>query len=220
MQTKLAVMGEEGQEEVSDSMAFKFSATTIMPAKLDLTVDRGEAFTLWQYRWEDFVHLSSLEKKDPPTQMAVLRTCLSDETLKVVMNLPDVDKNDCRSVIKALRSHAQGQLNVVMERRNFNLRQQHDGESFDDFLTDIKELAKTCQFCDQCQPSLIRDRIVVGIRDSETIEHLLVEKNVPLDKAVEICRAEEAAKRHCGEIKGDDACASANAISRYKSQGK
>ena len=196
-----------GNARNASTQDFKFSASSIMPAKLDLSVDRGEAFTLWQYRWEDFVQLSNLESKCRATQMAVLRTCLSDETLKVVMNLnlPAAARDNTVEVIKALRVHAHGQLNVVMERRNFNLRNQQEGEAFDDFYTDIKELAKTCEFCDKCQSSLIRDRIVVGLRDADTVEHLLVEKNVSIDKAVELCRAEEAAKWHCDEIKSDTA---------------
>ena len=66
---------------------FKFSALSLMPSKLAITVDRGEAFTLWESRWKDFAKLTSLEKKDDDLQMAVLRTCMSDDTLKVVLNL-------------------------------------------------------------------------------------------------------------------------------------
>ena len=137
------------------------------------------------------------------------------------LSLSDEDMQKTGEVIKALRLHAQGQLNVVMERRNFNLRFQQEGEQFDDFLIDIKELVKTCAFCSKCQPSLIRDRIVVGIQDSDTIEHMLVEKDLPLQKAIDMCRAEEAAKRHCEELKADSASstsASHNAISHYKQQ--
>ena len=127
----------------------KFSTSALMPNKLDLSVDRGETLTLWQHRWEDFYQLSGLEDKDPVFRMAVLRSCFSDETLKIAMNLdlPDEHKNSPTEVIKALRVHAHGQINVVMERRNFNLRTQQPGEMFDDFLTSLKELAKTCDFC-------------------------------------------------------------------------
>ena len=117
---------------------FRFSASSLMPSKLDIT---GEAFTLCESRWKDFAKLTSLEKKDDDLQMAVLRTCMSDDTLKVVLNLqlPDADKSKPTKVIQALRDHALGQLNIVIKRINFNLRAQNEGESFDDFLTDLRE---------------------------------------------------------------------------------
>ena len=74
--------------------------------------------------------------------MALLRSCLADDTLKVVLNLQlgDNVKDKPDEVIAALKRHVQGQLNVVIERRNFNLRDQKEGESLDDFLTDLREL--------------------------------------------------------------------------------
>ena len=113
-----------------------------MPPKLDVTVDRGEAFSLWEQRWSDFSHLSGLAKKEPSFQMALLRSCLADDTLKVVLNLQlgDNVKDKPDEVIAALKRHVQGQLNVVIKSTNFNLRDQKEGESLDDFLTDLREL--------------------------------------------------------------------------------
>ena len=37
------------------------------------------------------------------------------------------------------------------------------------------ELVKTCEFCTSCHDSLIRDRIVVGLRDADIIDKLLEE---------------------------------------------
>jgi len=46
---------------------------------------------------------------------------------------------------------------------------------FDAFLSDLLELAKTCEFCVVCQDSLIRDRIIIGLRDGDIIDKLLEE---------------------------------------------
>ena len=172
---------------------------------------------MWKCRWEDFERLAQLTKKDQDSQMAILRSCLSDETLKVVLNLSldEEKKNVTKEVIAALQEYANGQINTVIERRNFNQRTQKSGESFDDFFTDLKSLVQTCNFCDNCQNSLIRDRIVVGLQDADIIERLLVEKDLSLLKAADICRAEEAAKRHRTDITGDSV-AGACAMSRYK----
>ena len=128
-------------------------------------------------------------------QMTILRSCFSDDTHKIVRNLSSDAQKTPDTVIDALRTHARGQVNVVMERRNFNLRSQHAGELFDDFVMDLRDLAKTCDFCDTCEESLIRDRVVVGIRNSDIAERILAEKGLTLTRAIEICRAEEAARR-------------------------
>ena len=103
--------------------------------------------------------------------MAILRLCLADETLKVVLNLdlPKEKRDMTKEVIDALEEHANGQINTVIELQNFNKRSQKSGESFDDFFTDLKSLAQMCDFYDKCEDSLIHDHIIVGIQDGDII---------------------------------------------------
>ena len=50
----------------------------------------------------------------------------------------------------------------------FNLRKQRSGESIDDYVPNLRNLAKSCKFCDCLGESLLRDRIVMGVIDLET----------------------------------------------------
>ena len=68
----------------------------------------------------------------------------------------------------------------------------------------LRELLSTCNFCEQCRDSLTRDRIVVGLRDPVVIKKLCAAPCLTLNKAVEICRAEEAADRDVTAIVGHD----------------
>ena len=54
------------------------------PDKLDLSVDRGASFRAWKTRWTDFCTLSGLASQPTDVQMAMLRSCLSDDTIRVV----------------------------------------------------------------------------------------------------------------------------------------
>ena len=72
---------------------------------------------------------------------------------------------------------------------------QQPGELFDDFLTSLKDLASSCGFCDDCRDSLIRDRVVVGLRDGATIQRMCAVPKLTLQDAVTTCRAEEAGER-------------------------
>ena len=88
-----------------------------------------------------------------------------------------------------------------MERRNFRRRAQQEGEIFDDFLVSLRELAKTCNFCNQaCTNKNLRDQIVQGLVDGDTVEELLKERTLTLDTAIAKCRASKAAKRQRAEI--------------------
>ena len=140
-----------------------------------------------------------LTKQPIDMQMAILRSCISDDTLKFFRNLFSAAQKTPDSVIHMLRTHAHGQVNVVMECRNFNLRSQHAGELFEE--------------------SLIRDHVVVGICDSDIAECLLAEKGLGLTRTIEICRAEEASHQFRSVIASDMPQAQVNAIN-FKCQKK
>jgi hypothetical protein len=55
-------------------------------------------------------------------------------------------------------------------------------------------MANTCQF-EALEDSLIRDRIIVGIRDEPTRRRLLQQKKLTLSEAIDACKASEATSR-------------------------
>ena len=95
----------------------------------------------------------------------------------------------------------EGQVNESVERRNFRRRSQQTGESFDDFLVALRELAKTCKFwSEECTRKNIRDQIIEGLLDGDSTEDLLKEKDLTLDVAIAKCCALEAAKKQRAEM--------------------
>ena len=59
--------------------------------------------------------------------------------------------------------------------------------------TELKTLSSNCAFCNNCFPSILRDRIVSGINDDVVRKYLLAEDKLTLDKAIDICRSYEVA---------------------------
>ncbi|XP_064089177.1 uncharacterized protein LOC135203373 [Macrobrachium nipponense] len=114
-----------------------------------------------------------------------------------------------------MESHLRGQRNIIVDRREFYLRKQEIGESFDDFLCDIREIAAFCDFCSSCMDNRLRDRIVVGTRDEQALKRMLEEKDLNLQKAVDICRASESANENSATIRGMIPQSIAK-VSRYK----
>ena len=102
--------------------------------------------------------------------------CFSRETLAVVQNLglTTEARNDVSQVIQVLQRYVDGHINETVERRNFRRRIQQPRETFDDFLISLRELAKACKFCSgTCKEKSIRDQIIKGSKDGDTIEGLL-----------------------------------------------
>ena len=165
--------------------------------KLDLQVDRGTDFKAWKSQWDAYLSLSGLDKQSQTKQVQALTLCFSRETVTIVDNLglTATQKGDAKQIVTAIQRYVEGHINESVECRNFRQRVQQPGESFDDFLVALRELAKTCKFCsDQCTMKSIRDQIIEGLTDGDTVEDLLKEKDLTLDKTIITCRAQEAAK--------------------------
>ena len=87
--------------------------------------------------------------------------------------------------------------NVIFERAKFNLRNQQQNESAEVFITDLFNLAEHCNF-GVLREELIRDRIVVGIRDKSLSERLQLEAELTLEKAVNFVRQKETVRKQKG----------------------
>ena len=92
-----------------------------------------------------------------------------------------------------------GETSEIYEAYLFNQRVQEVGESFDSFLTAVSSLAKTCKF-GTIQDRMIRDRVVVGIKDNTTRKHLLAESKLTLKKCIDICRSSETTSKQLKEM--------------------
>ena len=65
----------------------------------------------------------------------------------------------------------------------------------------LRELAKTCNvFPIACSQKSIRDQIIKGLVDGDTIEQLLRQQSLTLDTTITMCRAQEAAKNQHKDI--------------------
>ena len=83
---------------------------------------------------------------------------------------------------------------VIYERSMFNRRVQKPNESDDSLLTDLHRLAEFYEYGD-LHDQLIRDRIVVGLRDAKLSEKLQTDSELTLEKAVILAQQNKAIKQ-------------------------
>ena len=91
--------------------------------------------------------------------------------------------------------------NVIFERAKFNRRVQEEGETVDEFVTALNKLAEHCNYGTLVE-EMIRDRLVLGLRDTKPSERLQLDSELTLEKAVNQARQSEAVKKQQHILRG------------------
>ena len=149
--------------------------------KLDLQVDRGTDFKAWKTQWEAYHSLSTQMQQE---QVQALKLCFTRETLSIIENLALLLSREVvwwpLILLFSIMSN-RGPINESVERCHFRKRKQQHGETFDDSLVSLHELAKTFNFCsNECTQKSIRGQIVEGFLDRDAVEELLKEADLTL----------------------------------------
>ena len=163
-----------------------------------------EEWPKWIRRFERFRQVSGLDAKEE-TQVSNLIYSMGNEADDILRSFGlSAEDSKKYSVVKGkFESHFFPRRNVIFERAKFNQRRQEDGETVDAFITDLYRLAEFCDY-KVLQGEMIRDRIVVGIRDSQLSEKLQMDPNLTLEKAVAQSRQAESVRKQqaiirCGQ---------------------
>lgn len=172
------------------------------PPPLNLHDKPIENWKLFQQSWKNYNIITGISRQNVDYQRAMFLHCIGTEALSVynTFKLPETDDTTLEVIIEKFEQHIVGETNETYERYKFNQRCQQPEESIDQFVTALKTLAATCNFCDCLQESLIRDRVVTGIRKEETRKKLLEERKLTLHKAIDICRSAETSSSQLREM--------------------
>ena len=157
---------------------------------------KPEEWCRWIRRFERFRVASELNKRDEESQVNTLVYSMGDEADDILQSfdLSETDRKKYKNVKDKFEGHFVIKRNVIFERARFNMRVQQEGESVDSFITDLYTLAEFCVF-GELHDELIRDRIVVGIRDKNLSERLQLESDLTLSKAIHTVRQKEVVKK-------------------------
>ena len=171
------------------------AATFQVAAPEPFTFSRPEEWTKWIRRFERFRMASGLETKGQEAQVNTLIYSMGDEADDILRSfaLSEEDKKEYDSVKAQFDAHFGKRRNVIFECARFNLRKQEEGEPVDAFITALYALAEHCGY-GVLHNEMIRDRIIVGIRNARLSEKLQLDSELTLEKAVTQVRQAEAIK--------------------------
>ena len=151
-------------------------------------------FEIWKSKFEGYSLLVGLPDLTMAEQRAALLALLDDDWSRTVkFGIPGSESASVEEIVAAMQQHLRRQRNVLLDRRDFDSRVQQEGESFDEYLCTLKEIAAFCDFCSACADERLRDRIVVGVRSDEARRRMLEQNDLTLMTAADICRAAENA---------------------------
>ncbi|UYV83430.1 K02A2.6-like [Cordylochernes scorpioides] len=94
---------------------------------------------------------------------------------------------------KEEEQHFIGKRNVIFERAQFNRRYQQDGEAVEEYIRVLHEMAENCNN-GSLKEEMIRDRIVVGVKNLQLSEKLQLEPNLTLERAIQAACQTECVK--------------------------
>ena len=150
----------------------------------------------WIRHFERFRTPAKLAAKDEEAQVNMLIYTMgdkADDTLRS-FKLSDADAKKY-SVKEKFEDHFIKKRNVIYERARFSSCKQ-EGEPVDLFITDLHALAEHCDYKD-LHDEMIRDRIVVGLKDAPLSEKLQLDSKLTLEG----CHKKYGKRRQSGSSK-------------------
>ena len=156
----------------------------------------------WIRRFEHFRQASGIASKSEESQVNTLVYSMGDKADDILQsfNLTEADQKKYSTVKDKFERYFVKRRNTIFEREKFNKRKQEENESVDEFITDVYCLAEHCGYA--ALHKMVRDRIVVGIRDGHLSEKMQMDPELMLDKAVNLARQSKAIKKQQVTVRG------------------
>ncbi|UYV69483.1 K02A2.6-like, partial [Cordylochernes scorpioides] len=195
-----------GELELDLGLTCKKTCTYVFPrdaAERDLACTETFDFSTpnewpkWRKRFERYLVVSGMKKKEEADKIDLFMYLMGDRADDIFRTFKFEKEEEATKidfVLKAFDSHFCVRKNIIYERAKFNSRIQEDREPVDEFITSLYKLADSCEF-EGLHEQLIRDRIVVGVRDKALSERMQLDSELTLEKAVKMVRQQEAVRQ-------------------------
>jgi hypothetical protein len=157
------------------------------------SVPAPEKFTFIKDDWKSWIthfeRYRKATKQDAGTEQSQINSLLLHMGAKVTSFLESQQRNESDfGTYKELKEFFDKSFcvttNLVYARAKFNLKQQKAGETAQEYISCLISLGKECKY-QNLEDELIRDRLVVGIRDTKLSETLQLDCDLSLQKATQ-----------------------------------
>ena len=173
-----------------------------LPNAMNCRGDVSGNLDFFRQQWSDYETATGLDKREESVRLATLRSAMGRECLQILLNLSlsEEDKTKIDRCMDFLENYFKPSRNVVYERYVFNRCVQQSEEPVQSYVTRLRKLAASCEY-GELTDEFIRDRLVIGLKNQRDKVRLLREKNLDLQKAVQMCTSSEVAALQMKNIK-------------------
>ena len=173
----------------------------------------------WWQRFEFYLTATGISEKDNKIKTSTFLHVIGQEALDIYNTFKFETAGDelkLDKVQEKFKNYCNPRKNLTYERHVFFTRNQNRNETIDQYVTDLRNKASTCDFGDLCD-SLIKDRLICGVADEAFRERLLRDADLTLAKAIDICRASEVSKSQIKSLTEDDKSAHVQVVKQKHS---
>ncbi len=191
-----------------------------LPPKLEVRGDIGGNWRKFKRTWDNYEIVTRLNEENQRYRTATLLTCIGPEALDLYDGLEFANENERHNIDAVLRKFHEfclGEVNETYQSYLFHKRQQEPGESVDIYVAHLRKLIKTCNY-GQLVDRLLKDQIVVGVKDEALRTKLLEIRDLTLRMCIDTCRAYEASQYHTKAMHTTTAHEDIHAVRRNKWQ--
>ena len=176
------------------------------PEQFDFS--KPDEWPKWKKRFEQYRSASGLKAEEDPRQVDTLLYCMGEEADSVLASthISAEDRKKYDAVVGKFDAYFKVRRNTIFERARFNRRSQREGESAEQYITELYELIEFCEY-GELKEEMLRDQLVVGIQDLTLSERLQTDPELTLEKVKTMIRQKAAAKEHRRELQGDNEAA-------------
>ena len=166
-----------------------------------------EEFDKSKEEWTQYVErmnhfFAANDIKDAGKKKSVFLAVVGPTTYSLLRNLVAPSKPGDKTfdeLTTALKEHYNPTPSETVQRSKFHSRVRRQGESVAEFVAELRSLAEFCNFGTSLN-DMLRDRLVCGINSSKIQQRLLAEKDLTLDKAVDLALGMETATKNVKEL--------------------
>ena len=175
--------------------------------------DSSDNWNLFKIQWSNYITLAEAcssrgtNLTSKKVQLALFLTVIGGKAVKLITKLCNEPKS-VDEIISRLDQYFEESKNVTFKRFLFNSAMQESHETCKQFINRLHELSSKCDFDslanlskNEIEERLICDRLVAGLSNIRLQKRLLAKTDLSLDKASQMCIADEQAESLAKKMK-------------------
>ena len=157
-------------------------------------------WTAYVERLESFFVTNDIKDEKKVSILVTFLGAKAYELLRTIIAPVKPADQSYNDLVKAMQNHLDPKPLTITERFKFHQRNQKEGETIAQYLAELRKLSQHCEFGDKLDETL-RDRLVCGVHSGQIQKRLLAEKELTLQKAIELAQGMEAATKQSSELR-------------------